>query len=167
VTATTATVELLTAEVRVLQVGSRQVTRSVFRQLDHVPAAEIEPFGRVCDSGEPGVIEVVGSHHGVLTRSRVSKWRANCGGLLGGTCQQLDRLQAERTAIVNSHAAPPRQYPAPYAYAPWPSPAPPGLEEIQRQLAEHPQHSWDVYNPSQELWERWAALPLIVLAGLR
>ena len=43
----TATVELLTAEVRVLQVGSRQVTLSVARQLDLVPLDALEPFGRV------------------------------------------------------------------------------------------------------------------------
>lgn len=42
-----ATVELLTAEVRVLMVGSRQVTLSVARQLDHVGLSGIEPFGRV------------------------------------------------------------------------------------------------------------------------
>lgn len=43
----TATVELLTAEVRVLMVGSRQVTLSVARQLDYVSLDVIEPFGRV------------------------------------------------------------------------------------------------------------------------
>jgi hypothetical protein len=44
----TATVETLVAEVRVLMVGSRQVTLSVARQLDwcrHL--ADMEPFGRV------------------------------------------------------------------------------------------------------------------------
>lgn len=43
----TATVETLTAEVRVLMVGSRQVTMSVYGQLDHVEHGKIEPFGRV------------------------------------------------------------------------------------------------------------------------
>ena len=42
-----ATVELLTAEVRVLMVGSRQVTMSVFNQLDVVHPDCVEPFGRV------------------------------------------------------------------------------------------------------------------------
>ena len=45
---TTATVETLTAEVRVLMVGNRQITLSVAKQLDEVPIAEIEVFGRVC-----------------------------------------------------------------------------------------------------------------------
>lgn len=43
----TATVTVLTAEVRTLVVGSRQVTLSVFKQLDYVPYRHIEPFGRV------------------------------------------------------------------------------------------------------------------------
>lgn len=52
VTATTATIETLTAEVRVLMVGSRQVTLSVAKQLDRASFLEdapdaITPFGRV------------------------------------------------------------------------------------------------------------------------
>lgn len=43
----TATVETLTAEVRVLMVGNRQITLSVARQLDTVKLADLEPFGRV------------------------------------------------------------------------------------------------------------------------
>lgn len=42
-----ATVELLTAEVRVLFVGSRQVTLSVARQLDRISLSRLEVFGRV------------------------------------------------------------------------------------------------------------------------
>jgi hypothetical protein len=45
---TTATVEVLTAEVRVLMVGSRQVTLSVFNQLDETFYwSQFVPFGRV------------------------------------------------------------------------------------------------------------------------
>jgi hypothetical protein len=44
---TSATVETLVAEVRVLMVGSRQVTLSVARQLDWVDLEDMEPFGRV------------------------------------------------------------------------------------------------------------------------
>jgi hypothetical protein len=44
---TTALVETLTAEVRVLMVGRRQVTLSVAKQLDLVPLAELTIFGRV------------------------------------------------------------------------------------------------------------------------
>jgi hypothetical protein len=48
----TATVETLTAEVRVLMVGNRQVTLSVARQLDWVTLHELEPFGRVRLNGD-------------------------------------------------------------------------------------------------------------------
>lgn len=47
----TASIEVLTAEVRTLVVGNRQVTLSVFKQLDRVGPEVIVPFGRV-HSGE-------------------------------------------------------------------------------------------------------------------
>lgn len=71
--AATATVEVLAAEVRVLMVGSRQVTLSVYRQLDEVEPENIEPFGRVRDAkDDEGVyVYVVGSDDtGALVRSR-------------------------------------------------------------------------------------------------
>jgi len=40
-------VEVLTAEIRVLQVGSKPVTLSAARQLDSVDGAAIKPSGRV------------------------------------------------------------------------------------------------------------------------
>lgn len=43
----TATVETLTAEVRVLMVGNRQITLSIFKQLDAVHPDRLIPFGRV------------------------------------------------------------------------------------------------------------------------
>lgn len=46
-TTDTATVATLTAEVRTLVVGSRQVTMSVYEQLDWVDPEYCEPFGRV------------------------------------------------------------------------------------------------------------------------
>lgn len=52
----TATVETLTAEVRVLMVGNRQITQSVAKQLDTVKLSGIEPFGRVRIAGEEMVI---------------------------------------------------------------------------------------------------------------
>ena len=48
-------VEVLTAEVRALMVGSRQITLSVYRQLDTVPPERIEPFGRVRDGHDTGL----------------------------------------------------------------------------------------------------------------
>lgn len=44
-----ATVEVLSAEVRVLQIERRQVTLTLYRQLDGVDPDAIEPFGRISD----------------------------------------------------------------------------------------------------------------------
>lgn len=61
---TTATVETLTAEVRVMMVGSRQVTLSVAKQLDRVDCADLDPMGRVRidKTLAGGYIEVIGTH---------------------------------------------------------------------------------------------------------
>lgn len=60
---TTATVKAITAEVRQLVVGSRQITASVYNQLDRVGRNEIDPMGRVTPKdGAPGWVYVVGRH---------------------------------------------------------------------------------------------------------
>lgn len=71
---TTATVETLTAEVRVLMVGNRQITQSVARQLDRVELDELKMFGRV-RLGEDTLI--IGSHFesGVLCISDPKPFR--------------------------------------------------------------------------------------------
>jgi hypothetical protein len=57
----TATVTTLTAEVRVLMVGARQITSGVYDQLDYVESEYIEPFGRVRPrNGTSNLIYVVG-----------------------------------------------------------------------------------------------------------
>ncbi len=68
----TATVETLTAEVRVLMVGSRQITLSVYGQLDR--SDEIVPFGRVRPRGAKwGWIYLIGRDQetGALARMSV------------------------------------------------------------------------------------------------
>ncbi len=81
-----ATVEVLTAEVRVLMVGSRQVTLSVARQLDEVESGKITPFGRIRTgrSGEfavTGMVEVIGrTAGGALARSVTGRKRYLCDG---------------------------------------------------------------------------------------
>lgn len=76
--AITAEVTTLTAEVKTLMIGSRQVTLSVFRQLDWVDNDEIDEFGRVNDPNmrsntrfQPVV--VVGRHkkNGTLVKSGI------------------------------------------------------------------------------------------------
>jgi len=41
---------VLSAEVRVLQVGNRQITRSIYRELDEAAPERFAPFGRVKDN---------------------------------------------------------------------------------------------------------------------
>ncbi|WP_100482102.1 hypothetical protein [Mycobacteroides abscessus] len=69
----TATVETLTAEVRTLMVGSRQVTMSVAKQIDVVPLASLTPFGRINIGGNSDSNWVIGAHSetGALCRSHV------------------------------------------------------------------------------------------------
>jgi hypothetical protein len=67
-------VDLLTAEVRVLVIGKRQVTGGMYKQLDWVAPDLIKPFGRVHSSlyATPAAhFEVVGRHceTGCLVRS--------------------------------------------------------------------------------------------------
>ena len=60
---TTATVQTLQASVQTLLVGTRQVTMSVYLQLDTVPAGEMQPFGRVRPrDAQPGWLYLVGRH---------------------------------------------------------------------------------------------------------
>jgi len=58
-----ASVEVLSAEVRVLKVGNGQITRSMYRQLDEATLERFEPFGRVKDNKrkpKEGVLQLVG-----------------------------------------------------------------------------------------------------------
>lgn len=77
-TISTATVETLTAQVRVLMVGSRQITMSVFKQLDVLGAdhpriypglEHFEPIGRV---GYENPLWLIGAEHGQLARAHLS-----------------------------------------------------------------------------------------------
>jgi hypothetical protein len=68
-----ASVKVLSAEIRILQVGNGQITRPMYRQLDEVSLQRFEAFGRVKDnklkSGE-GVLHLVGrdTRTGALVR---------------------------------------------------------------------------------------------------
>jgi hypothetical protein len=133
-------VEVLTAEIRVLQVGSKPVALSAARQLDSVDPAEIKPFGRVRIDPKPakGLIEVIGSVDGVLARSSASARKVECPGYADSSWRgygppQVTCGRHRSTGPVDSAGS----------------------------------HAWVEYTPSQKLYEAWLALPLIVLAGLR
>ena len=166
-----ATVEVLTAEVRVLQVGRRQVTLSVVRQLDWADAAEVEPFGRVrtgdtppgrvraiSSSGSRDVksatsVEIIGLASGVPVRS--VSWRTVLTCTSGGAtaCPEIRAINAELDRHKARGQPPPRMTPE--------------YQRVFDKFAGHQVHDWVRYDPDQQTYEEWQALPLIVLAGLR
>ena len=131
----------LTAEIRVLQVGSKPVTLSAARQLDFVDATEIKPFGRVRIDPKPvkGLIEVIGSVDGILARSSTLARKVECPGYSNPS----SRGYGPPLVVCVRHR----------------NTSPSGS------TTNH--HNWTEYTPSQEIYEAWMALPLIVLAGLR
>lgn len=137
-------VETLTAEIRVLQVGSKPVTLSAARQLDHVDDRGIKPFGRVRIDPRPGnMIEVIGSADGILARSSATFREVVCPGYM------TTRLPGGPSSVPHAVCPDHQETPAPAG----------------RVSAE--QHTWTDYAPSKELYDAWEKLPLIVLAGLR
>jgi hypothetical protein len=132
---------VLTAEIRVLQVGSKPVTLSAARQLDSVAATAIKPFGRVRIDPKPatGLIEVIGSANGILARSSARARKVECPGY---ATSDLYRGYGPPLVICTRHRNTPPD-----------------------EGAGH--HDWTEYTPSQKIYEAWLALPLIVLAGLR
>jgi hypothetical protein len=148
---TAARVEVLTAEVRVLIVGSRQVTLSVFRQLDGVKPEQIRPFGRVQagtrkPDGAWHFIEVVGaSPNGILVRSRTWTSQLHCRSY----ADHIDGICPAHRPLYDPDWRKRRRFTtvAPvYLADPWPD------------------HAWEI---EPDVWPEWSALPLIVLAGLR
>lgn len=136
-----ARVQVLTAEVRVLMVGSRQVTLSVYSQPDTVAFDGIEPFGRVWSRAaltyETWVVGRGGN--GTLVRSWLPKpyaWpRADDGSLF---CRwEGDYL--------------------------WLQDTPAGGVYVRRFLPQAREREDEAFAAAQA----WRDLPLIVLAGLR
>lgn len=123
--------EALTAEVRTLVVGTRQITTTIYAQLDDVPPGDIEPIGRVGFDDRIRFIAVIGRQisTGALARSYLPRHPESLryDGLLH-TVGKTFRQYAHWDASVN-------------------------VEQQRQHLA--------------ELADRWAELPLIILAALR
>ena len=172
----TATVETLTAEVRVLMVGSRQVTLSVYRQLDRRPSDEVEPFGRVSDRNDEAKygcrsVFVVGCDaSGALVRSEHF--------VLTDSPYRRRELVNRRKANENrrSYGNDPRKSVEPFAVE----------RRVEDRRENHQRRliggsgAWvwaetaDDFQARMSTWEEvnakygvWTDLPLIVLAGLR
>lgn len=154
-TATTATVETLTAEVRVLQVGNRQVTLSVARQLDAFElqwddeALNFTPFGRI-KTGAKGM-RLVPCERGDKGAERTA--------LPGGNCGRSPHCDHIMLRINNEYAC--------GTYERW------ATAEFDYQWIgrRQPAGSLIVVNAfANEIpaeFADWKELPLIVLAGLR
>ena len=169
-TTAAARVEVLTAEVRVLMVGSRQVTLSVYAQLDLVKPGQLDPFGRVAPrDADPDYVYVVGvstrdADRGSLVRSRY--WTAVQWRRQAQECRRVMPFARDRDALKRELADPAnlsRQW---------------SLQDQIRQLenAMLGFYGWttaeldETVRESAEEAERaglWETLPLIVLAGLR
>lgn len=180
---TTATVEALTAEVRALMVGKRQVTLSVYRQLDYVSVDDLEPFGRV-NVEDTGWIGLVGRRQdsGELARARVS----NPGGSVYVDDVDLDFDLALPVRCINARRHQLRL--AESFLLPFSQPSRGMTQvEIPAHLLEpcpggqcgcnatwdpgpqrvHIQEAVDVVNEHKRKCEEIKRLPLIVLAGLK
>jgi hypothetical protein len=142
----------------------------VVRQLDWANPADVEPFGRVRtgdnlpgrpkaigSSGssrvkQPVAVEIVGSASGVLVRS--VSWRSmlTCtGGGDDAACPEARAIEAE----LHRHMV--RGQPS----------MTPGYQRALDRSIAHEVHDWTRYDPDQQTYEKWEALPLIVLAGLK
>lgn len=192
----TATVETLTAEVRVLMVGSRQITQSVAKQLDECNFGELVPMGRVRVEKERQ--HVIGKH-AQTGELRLSRYPAFCLGVETHTVDYWDMPKDGRVAATRCYFDEERDFDE-WVASRWPglrldkkivemSCAPYGeryrehvnnhMQELrcQRGRAVTPEMSVRLANFSA-VWltqraqmkvdrEKADALPLIVLAGLR
>lgn len=197
----TATVETLTAEVRVLMVGNRQVTLSVARQLDEVDFVELSPFGRIRSTREyTSAVEVIGKHResGALARATVSQpmWLTESPAVFNHWAfhAQLNLLRGSRVKVREHEGRALQWEPSRHdcECPPFKTPRPGTVEEdrIWCWLAEEHRYRWStgefcelgllraeweseadidlrLFIAAQGAYDEAAALPLIVLAGLR
>jgi hypothetical protein len=164
--ANTATVETLTAEVRVLMVGSRQITLSVARQLDVVSLWDINAWNRV-RLGRDRDRFVIGRRAGstdlvlaeydsldnihVLRAKDIGLWGYctqyyPCGGVITTRIDDARLTMDGRIGVICDVEAHPGQVPCDQKL--W-------IEDFQRALQ------------FIDLHRKAAHLPLVVLAGLR
>lgn len=155
-TVTSAEVHTLTAEVRVLMVGNRQVTLSIARQLDAVPNQDISPFGRInAFWNRDADVSVIGPHKrtGALVVSHNEHFFKD--DKFENTMDAYEYMQTENAAFHDAagwdHEGIMRAYPWAFKCSNDVATA------IRRGRRRYP-GGW---------FREWFDLPLIVLAGLR
>lgn len=165
---TTATVEALTAQVRVLMVGSRQITLSVYWQLDDVGPELIELFGRVSPSqAEEGWTYAVGMHKesGDLVRSRTVTSRPMMEKILYDEQTAISAIR-QKAATCRELAKRAREENNRSPFTGW---------EVMEGQAEEYEQEYRQRTEARDLLKikmeadavTFESLPLIVLAGLR
>ena len=165
---TTATVETLTAEVRVLMVGTRQVTLSIFGQLDDVAIDKIEPFGRVSPKdADPSYTYAVGRHTdtGELVRCQVLTSRSIMEKILHEEKTAIENLRqnAETYHSLSGRKHAEGRVDGYSGSRMWEAKA----QEAEGEADER-QVKMEALAVQMEIDAvRWENLPLIVLAGLR
>lgn len=176
-TATTATVETLTAQVRVLAMNTRQITLSIAKQLDIVPAEDIEPFGRIKADwlGGAALLKVIGRHRetGVLAVSKASRRDEVTVREMAEHSPHLfrfvegDRWSYQRWSCGWNTTANGREIHA-YRYQGEALESVTGTDsESPERMAEYETAMRNVVAARDAYADTWAALPLIVLAGSR
>jgi hypothetical protein len=162
-----AEVVALTAEVRALMVGSRQITLSVYRQLDTVASEHVEPFGRVRDGHDKecesdlrrGILDDTNRGHDTRFRKdEIAQVRHTEYGRVWWRCEEtyshvfVVGRDERNGALVRAST--------------W--------RTEHRTFLSASEYTWPrqamrVWHGSEHhgRWDEWRALPLIVLAGLR
>ena len=164
-----AKVEILTAEVRTLVIGSRQVTLSMLGQMDILHPLGITPMGRVRPRNTYGQVHVIGTGgRGDLARSwmptrqvfysrgKAGGWRIPCWCRNGPDCWSCD--------LESWSCDPGRNYN--------PRDAVPSCEWCGGSGLYAPSGDGvpvlcQTCAPRPALYDEWTQLPMIVLAGLR
>jgi len=141
-----ATVTTLLAEVKTLMIGTRQVTLSVFSQLDRIADDLIIPFGRVSPPGnQEAVVWVAGRHkdNGTLVRSSLPLGYAGredyVRKALGGEFRGLPASWRADTLI---------------------------REQVREKMEARDKLKKEIQQDLDEKVAEWQSLDLIVLAGL-
>lgn len=170
----TATVETLTAEVRVLMVGNRQITLSVFHQLDRCPAEDVKPFGRVRVTKDlpRDVVEIVGAApDGNLVRANVSRPTTTFRGM--DIPSEVEHHIAHSAGLKRDQTIATSPKGRRLIYISNTSTSPCSVDwgcDLTKAAAAFEKWSvdWvDDLDQEMDLYETSSALPLIVLAGLR
>jgi hypothetical protein len=136
---TEATVAVLTAELKTLVIGTRQVTIGIWSQLDEVPDDQIIPFGRVSPPGnQEYVLWVVGKSvkDGSLVRSSLPM------SVMG----RKDWVSARMDELIGNF--------------------PSVMDDRQAYLKAYRENQSRIEEELIMKIEEWQALDLIVLAGL-